>query len=78
MKFKIERESWIVGGITVPPTTIVDTSELRFAFAKGHVPPLNAVALDDEAYSIMRKAYVARYADPIHPSKILSGPDVKR
>jgi hypothetical protein len=79
MKYRIEREAFVVGGVLIPAGTIVDTDLARFAFAKGKVPPLNAVALDQTAYDVMHRSYCGfGRPDPIHPSRISSAEGVVR
>jgi hypothetical protein len=59
MRFRIEREGWVVGQYLIPAGTVIDdrVNDQWTQIAKGHVPPLNAVALDQEAFDLMKRAY---------------------
>jgi hypothetical protein len=71
MKFRVERQGWVIGQFVIPPTTLIDTHEGTddwSKLARGHVPPPNAYALDQEAYDALRTNY------PSH--QIFGGPGV--
>ena len=60
MRFRIEREAWIIGQHSVPPTTEIDMAKPGQwnEIARGKVPPLNtALCLDQEAYDCMYSNY---------------------
>lgn len=76
MKFKIEREPWIIGAWQVPPGTVIDGNlkgDHYTDLARGHCPPLNALCLDQEAYDLMWNMYQWGGRDQIH-----LGPGVKK
>src|SRR5947208_2003968 len=58
MKFRIEREPWIVGQHAIPPTTVIDYAarDQWSPIVRGHVPPATATALDQEASDAMFRA----------------------
>jgi hypothetical protein len=54
MKFRIVRP-WPVAGRVIENGTVVDLA--TDTWAKGKIPPVDAVALDDEALRVMTRAY---------------------
>ena len=72
MKYRIDRQPWPIGGILIEPGTVIDTAsnDQWSQIARGKVPPPNAVALDQETFDALRKAY------PYH--QLFAGPGVRR
>ena len=81
MKFRIEREPWIIGQHSVPPTTEIDMAKPGQwnEIVRGKIPPLfTAVALDQEAYDLMYSNYVLGAPTGVPEVRINAGPGVKR
>jgi hypothetical protein len=82
MKFRIEREGWVVGLYLIPAGTVLDFAKPDdyTRIAAGHVPPLNATALNQESYDLMRHTYITARgsAGPIPEHRIEVGPGVIR
>jgi hypothetical protein len=68
MHFRIERQPWIIGQWTVPPGTEINSAkpDQWTEIVRGKVPPLNAVALDQECFDLMWAAYQWGGRDQIH------------
>jgi hypothetical protein len=62
MRYQITT-GWPIGSWFIPSGTIIDTTKAEAqrtreeTWALGRMPPRDAIALDDETYAAMRKAY---------------------
>jgi len=65
-------QGWPVADRVIPPGTIIDTDKFDdwSVLAKGKPPPIDAVAMDFEAYDLMMRHYPE--------DKIRTGPDIIR
>jgi hypothetical protein len=61
MKYTIGQTGFVIGQYLLEPGTVIDSSSNDFwsVLARGRPPPPNSVALDEEAYATMLKAYGA-------------------
>jgi hypothetical protein len=52
---------WPVGQYVLPRATVIDSvaDDQWSVIARGHVPPPDAIPLDDEALALMRQHYMA-------------------
>jgi hypothetical protein len=72
MKYQITDYDWSVQDhmVPIPVGTIIDTDEPDWAWLRDHPPPINAIAMDQEAYDVLRRRYPYWY--------ISSTPEISR
>jgi hypothetical protein len=60
MKYQIQGTAWPVGDVLIPTGVVIDAREgtdHASLIARGKVPPPSSLALDQEAYDVLRKTY---------------------
>jgi hypothetical protein len=63
MKFQLDQTGWPIGQFVVPAGTTLDLGKPESQMtdweklARGRAPPMNALALDDEAEQTMQRAH---------------------
>jgi hypothetical protein len=70
MKWQLGPQGWPVGQFCIPPSTIVSGNPPTWNGIVLPTPPMDAVALDDEAAAAMRAWYHE------HRHRLQFGPDV--
>lgn len=75
MRFQLTMHGWPIGDRLIPVGTIIDSRDNDdwSVLARGRMPPLNSMALDQEAYEVMS----THYRQHQH-HLILTGPNVRR
>ena len=59
MKYTVGNTGFAIGQYLLPSGTLIDSTSNDFwsRLARDHVPPPNAIAIDEEAYSAQLKHY---------------------
>jgi hypothetical protein len=66
MLFRVEGPGWPVGDRLIPSGAVIDLNADPWR-GRNLTPPLNATALDDECWQLMRKIYPSHLLGPPPP-----------